>query len=595
MKAVQVWNAADRDRQAELLPRSTSTPRWPAREEALITPSKARLRRTLSCRPCESRWQQTSWSASPGGRRRAHRRGHEPIPHGALADAERDDWAWASEAAARDVAEGRAEQAIVCCWTGTGASIAANKVPGSGRRSAGTLRRPPGRGSWNDANVLALSLRVTSDAELGEILDAWFDAEPSARGDDRANIGHLAEIEPCAACAVRRLHPRSGPDHGRRPARDLDLVAEPPDDRPYVITNFALTLDGTATLHGRSGAIGSDTDTAMLVGLRTKVDAVMIGAGTMRAERYGRVVADPDKRARREREGLPHDPLMVIVSGRLDLPWDAPLFTDGGGRGSDLHHLGRRAAGDGDPGSGRPPRAPVDLAEALAHLRSERGVRALLCEGGPRLHAQLHRRGPGRRAVRDPRAEARRRRRARASSSASPRPSARSSSPGSFEERGELFARYRTGAERHRRRAPRSRRPRRRGSAPRSTRSSPRRSIRRARIVRAEESPTAQAQLDAEDALATSSRRRGGRAAGPPRRRSGPIPAPNGTASACSSRGSSVTRAAVPEPKATRIPGTKWWMWRPPSRTLPDGHQPPRMPAVESRTARRRRRIRTAG
>src|SRR6478672_1323319 len=58
------------------------------------------------------------------------RRGHQPIAHGALADAERDDWAWASEAAARDVAEGRAEQAIVCCWTGTGASIAANKVAG---------------------------------------------------------------------------------------------------------------------------------------------------------------------------------------------------------------------------------------------------------------------------------------------------------------------------------------------------------------------------------------------------------------------------------------------------------------------------------
>ena len=58
------------------------------------------------------------------------KRGHEPIAHGALSDEERDDWAWASEAAARDVAEGRAEQAIVCCWTGTGASIAANKVNG---------------------------------------------------------------------------------------------------------------------------------------------------------------------------------------------------------------------------------------------------------------------------------------------------------------------------------------------------------------------------------------------------------------------------------------------------------------------------------
>ena len=57
-------------------------------------------------------------------------RGHEPLLHGALNPGERDDWAWCSEAAARDVAEGRADQAVVCCWTGTGAAIAANKVRG---------------------------------------------------------------------------------------------------------------------------------------------------------------------------------------------------------------------------------------------------------------------------------------------------------------------------------------------------------------------------------------------------------------------------------------------------------------------------------
>ncbi len=55
------------------------------------------------------------------------RRGHPVVAaHGALDPGERDDWAWCSEAAARDVAEGRADQAVVCCWTGTGASIAAN-------------------------------------------------------------------------------------------------------------------------------------------------------------------------------------------------------------------------------------------------------------------------------------------------------------------------------------------------------------------------------------------------------------------------------------------------------------------------------------
>ncbi len=123
------------------------------------------------------------------------RRGHQPIGHGALADGERDDWAWASEAAARDVAEGRAEQAIVCCWTGTGASIAANKVSGIRAALCGDAETAAGARKWNDANVLALSLRATSEAELGEILDAWFGSAPSGESEDRANIDHLAEIE----------------------------------------------------------------------------------------------------------------------------------------------------------------------------------------------------------------------------------------------------------------------------------------------------------------------------------------------------------------------------------------------------------------
>ena len=122
-------------------------------------------------------------------------RGHEAIPHGALSEDERDDWAWASEAAARDVAEGRAEQAIVCCWTGTGASIAANKVGGIRAALCADAATADGARKWNDANVLALSLRATSEAELGEILDAWFDSRPSSETDDRANVTHLSEIE----------------------------------------------------------------------------------------------------------------------------------------------------------------------------------------------------------------------------------------------------------------------------------------------------------------------------------------------------------------------------------------------------------------
>jgi ribose 5-phosphate isomerase B len=124
------------------------------------------------------------------------RRGHSVLLHGALAEGERDGWAWASETAARDVADGRADQAVVCCWTGTGASIAANKV--AGVRAALCADAPTAAGArrWNDANVLALSLRSTSPALLEEILDAWFSAKASRARDDRANIAHLRALEP---------------------------------------------------------------------------------------------------------------------------------------------------------------------------------------------------------------------------------------------------------------------------------------------------------------------------------------------------------------------------------------------------------------
>src|SRR5881409_1962401 len=117
-------------------------------------------------------------------------RGHEPVVHGALAEGERADWAWCCEAAARDVADGRADQAVVCCWTGTGASIAANKVPGIRAALCGDAPTAAGARRWNDANALALSLRATSQAELGEILDAWFDSGASDEPGDAANVGH---------------------------------------------------------------------------------------------------------------------------------------------------------------------------------------------------------------------------------------------------------------------------------------------------------------------------------------------------------------------------------------------------------------------
>jgi riboflavin-specific deaminase-like protein len=189
---------------------------------------------------------------------------------------------------------------------------------------------------------------------------------------------------------VRRLHP----DPGETSVDELldgycPWEEEGDGERPHVAVNFASTVDGRATIEGRSGKIGSDEDTAMLVGLRTRFDAILIGAGTMRAERYGRVVGDPQKRAHREQLGLSPSPLVAIVSGRLDLPWDAQLFAEDG------EVVVFTANQEAEPPTVTPRlevvrhSGGVDLAAALAHLAGERGVRALLCEGGPRLHSQL--------------------------------------------------------------------------------------------------------------------------------------------------------------------------------------------------------------
>jgi ribose 5-phosphate isomerase B len=123
------------------------------------------------------------------------RRGHDPVPHGVYLEGARTDWAWATEAAVRDVVDGRADQAVVACWTGTGASIAANKLRGIRAALCADAATAAGARRWNDANVLALSLRATSAAELSEILDAWFAGAASGEPDDAANVAHLTAIE----------------------------------------------------------------------------------------------------------------------------------------------------------------------------------------------------------------------------------------------------------------------------------------------------------------------------------------------------------------------------------------------------------------
>lgn len=120
--------------------------------------------------------------------------GHEVLKFGAYDSGARADWAWGSEAAARAVADGRADQGVVCCWTGTGASIAANKVPGVRAALCGDVETAAGARKWNDANVLALSLRLVSEPALDEILAAWFASAASDDPGDAANIAHVDQI-----------------------------------------------------------------------------------------------------------------------------------------------------------------------------------------------------------------------------------------------------------------------------------------------------------------------------------------------------------------------------------------------------------------
>jgi riboflavin-specific deaminase-like protein len=188
---------------------------------------------------------------------------------------------------------------------------------------------------------------------------------------------------------VQRLIPDPGPSTVESQLDAYQPWQGQKPDRPFVAVNFAATVDGRATIDGVSRSIGSSADTLMLSRLRTRFDAIMIGAGTMRAERYGRLISDQEQRERRERIGLPHDPLMVIISGRLDLPWDAPLFSEGWGRV--LIFTSSAAEPPQTATSLRIIRhdGHVNLTEALRQLRKERGIRALLCEGGPRLHGEL--------------------------------------------------------------------------------------------------------------------------------------------------------------------------------------------------------------
>jgi riboflavin biosynthesis pyrimidine reductase len=160
-----------------------------------------------------------------------------------------------------------------------------------------------------------------------------------------------------------------------------------PAGRPFTYLNFVTSLDGRATIGGGTSELGEAADLEMLLELRMLADAVLIGTGTLRAEGYDRIVRAEARRARRAAAGLAEDPLAVLLTRRGDVPWEAGLF-----RSPDQPVL----VYSGEPVDVPDLPAPVEIvvlpdatpAAALADLR-ERGVRALLCEGGPVLARAL--------------------------------------------------------------------------------------------------------------------------------------------------------------------------------------------------------------
>jgi riboflavin-specific deaminase-like protein len=166
-----------------------------------------------------------------------------------------------------------------------------------------------------------------------------------------------------------------------------------PDDRPYVVLNMASTADGRVAIGGRSAPVAGSADRELFHELRTQADAVMAGAGTARVERYRRITKTPELRAKREREGVSPEPLAVLVSGRLDLPADLPLLQDPDSRVAVITAVDETLEGVQADVSYLLEPVTRELAPSLHTLRTEYGVRSILCEGGPHLNSSLLREG----------------------------------------------------------------------------------------------------------------------------------------------------------------------------------------------------------
>jgi len=169
-----------------------------------------------------------------------------------------------------------------------------------------------------------------------------------------------------------------------------DVAADWPSDpgsRPAVIVNMISSVDGHATVGGRTRALANSGDTALFGELRAAADGVLVGAGTVRAEHYGLLVRDEERLARRRAAGREEQPLAAVVSRSLALPLDRGLFADPAGRVVIITPEPERTLA--------PCAAQVsyirehEMATALERLRTEHGIRRLVCEGGPHFNASL--------------------------------------------------------------------------------------------------------------------------------------------------------------------------------------------------------------
>jgi riboflavin biosynthesis pyrimidine reductase len=165
-----------------------------------------------------------------------------------------------------------------------------------------------------------------------------------------------------------------------------------PGERPRTIVNFVASADGRVTVKGRSGELGDEGDRALFHGLRQRVDAVMAGPNTIRIERYGRILGKAERRRRRLAAGMVAEPLACLLTRNGNVPIEAPLFAEPDARVVVFGPAAIKPELDACP-------AQVELVAldpsemtftaALRRLRSDYGVRTLLCEGGPMVFGAL--------------------------------------------------------------------------------------------------------------------------------------------------------------------------------------------------------------